>query len=50
MFATLRALHGDKAVWKLVETGDDVVRVPVPGDVPRDVDTWADYEALLREG
>ena len=50
MFATLRALHGDKAVWKLVETGDDVVRVPVPGDVPLDVDTWADYQTLLREG
>ena len=50
MFATLRALHGDKAVWKLVEADDDVVRVPVPGDVPLDVDTWADYEALLREG
>ncbi|HEX3222738.1 MAG TPA: nucleotidyltransferase family protein [Nocardioides sp.] len=47
MFATLRALHGDKAVWKLVDAGDDVVHVPVPGGVPPDVDTWADYDALL---
>lgn len=46
-FETLAGLHGDKAVWKLVDTGDDVVRVEVPGPVPRDVDTWADYHALL---
>jgi molybdenum cofactor cytidylyltransferase len=47
MFDTLRGLHGDKAVWKLVDAGDDVVSVPVPGDVPLDVDTWDDYRALL---
>jgi molybdenum cofactor cytidylyltransferase len=47
MFDTLTALHGDKAVWKLVDAGDDVVRVRVSGDVPRDVDTWEDYQALL---
>jgi molybdenum cofactor cytidylyltransferase len=47
MFATLCGLHGDKAVWKLVEAGDDVVRVPVAGPVPPDVDTWEDYQALL---
>ena len=47
MFATLSGLHGDKAVWKLVETGDDVVHVPVAGPVPPDVDTWEDYQALL---
>lgn len=47
MFATLAGLHGDKAVWKLVDSGDDVARVVVPGDVPRDVDTWADYQALI---
>jgi molybdenum cofactor cytidylyltransferase len=47
MFATLTGLHGDKAVWKLVEHGADVARVPVPGPVPRDVDTWDDYAALL---
>ena len=27
----------------------DVVEVVVPGAVPRDVDTWADYEAVLAE-
>jgi molybdenum cofactor cytidylyltransferase len=47
MFETLRGLHGDKAVWKLVDAGEDVVQVPVPGPVPLDVDTWDDYHALL---
>ncbi len=49
MFDALRGLHGDKAVWKLLEAAedDDVVEVPVAGAVPLDVDTWADYEALL---
>jgi molybdenum cofactor cytidylyltransferase len=53
MFATLEGLHGDKAVWKLVDAGDhgaDVVRVPVAGAVPLDVDTWDDYHALLAAG
>ena len=49
MFATLADLHGDKAVWKLVDADRDVMRVPVAGDVPPDVDTWADYEALLED-
>ncbi|MDX6357011.1 MAG: molybdenum cofactor cytidylyltransferase [Nocardioidaceae bacterium] len=56
MWETLRGLHGDKGVWKLVDAGDsatggdaDVIRVPVPGVVPRDVDTWDDYQALLGE-
>jgi molybdenum cofactor cytidylyltransferase len=47
MFGVLAELHGDKAVWKLVEAGEDVVRVPLAGRIPRDVDTWADYRALL---
>jgi molybdenum cofactor cytidylyltransferase len=47
MFEVLTALHGDKAVWKLVDGGDDVVRVRVAGAIPRDVDTWDDYQALL---
>jgi molybdenum cofactor cytidylyltransferase len=47
LFRTLRALRGDKAVWKLVAAGGDAVaRVPVPGPVPIDVDTWADFEAV----
>jgi molybdenum cofactor cytidylyltransferase len=49
-FAALAALHGDKAVWKLLErAGDAVAEVAVDGPVPRDVDTWEDYEAVLRE-
>jgi molybdenum cofactor cytidylyltransferase len=47
LFPTLRGLHGDKAVWKLVAAGGDAVaKVHVEGPVPIDVDTWADYEAV----
>ena len=47
LFATLRPLHGDKAVWKLVAaSGDAVAKVHVDGPVPIDVDTWADHEAV----
>jgi molybdenum cofactor cytidylyltransferase len=47
LFDTLRGLHGDKAVWKLVAAGgDEVAKVHVTGPVPIDVDTWADYEAV----
>ena len=51
MFHALEAMHGDKAVWKLVDAGPegDVVRVRIGGPVPRDVDTWDDYEALRAE-
>ena len=48
MFAELRDLHGDKAVWKLLESRRwPVVDVPVSGPVPLDVDTWDDYQRLL---
>ncbi len=48
VFGELRELRGDKAVWKLLDRRpDDVAEVPVPGPVPLDVDTWADYEAVL---
>jgi molybdenum cofactor cytidylyltransferase len=47
-FGALAELHGDKAVWKLLERSpEDVVEVRVPGPVPLDVDTWEDYEAVL---
>ena len=47
-FDALRALHGDKAVWKLLDRhAHEVAEVPIPGPVPIDVDTWADYEALI---
>jgi len=48
MFEALSNLHGDKGVWKLMDRfADDVVDVSVAGPIPRDVDTWEDYEALL---
>ncbi len=48
MFEALRGLHGDKAVWKLLESGDfTAAHVPIDDDVPLDVDTWEDYERLL---
>jgi molybdenum cofactor cytidylyltransferase len=50
VFADLLTLHGDKAVWKLLESGRyDVAEVEIPGPVPLDVDTWDDYEALLAQ-
>jgi molybdenum cofactor cytidylyltransferase len=48
VFDDLRALHGDKAVWRMLERRpDDVAEVPVAGPVPLDVDTWEDYEAVV---
>lgn len=49
-FGDLRRLQGDKAVWKLLDSGGlDVRELAVPGrTVPLDVDTWDDYEALCR--
>jgi molybdenum cofactor cytidylyltransferase len=50
MFEDLRGLHGDKAVWKLMDQcSDEVVEVRIPGPIPRDVDTREDYEAVLAE-
>jgi molybdenum cofactor cytidylyltransferase len=50
MFDELAALHGDKGVWKLLDRHTDrVVDVRVPGEIPRDVDTDADYGAVLAE-
>lgn len=48
VFDDLAALHGDKGVWKLLDRrANEVVDVPVAGPIPRDVDTWEDYEAVL---
>ena len=48
VFGALADLHGDKGVWRLLDqAGDGVVEVPVAGTIPRDVDTLADYEAVL---
>ncbi|HEY1515413.1 MAG TPA: nucleotidyltransferase family protein [Solirubrobacteraceae bacterium] len=49
-FDQLASLHGDKGVWKLLDRhADQVVDVPVGGAIPRDVDTWEDYEVAVRE-
>ena len=47
-FDDLRALHGDKAVWKIVdrEPEDRVRRIEIDRPLPADVDTWDDYERL----
>jgi molybdenum cofactor cytidylyltransferase len=48
VFDDLASLHGDKGVWKLLDRrGEEVVEVAAPGNVPLDVDTWDDYQALL---
>lgn len=48
MFRELNGLHGDKAIWKLLESGErPVTEVAISGAIPLDVDTWADYELLL---
>ncbi|BCW67010.1 hypothetical protein NicSoilB4_17730 [Arthrobacter sp. NicSoilB4] len=48
MFPELAALHGDKAVWRLLEQrADDVVELRVPGTMPLDVDTDEDYRRVL---
>jgi molybdenum cofactor cytidylyltransferase len=45
VFPELAALHGDKGVWKLMDRYGDAV-VPVDRPIPRDVDTWEDYQAV----
>ena len=44
----LARLHGDKAVWKLLDRrGGEVAEVRVGGRLPLDVDTWEDYRAVV---
>jgi len=51
VFGALGNLHGDKAVWKLLESGEfTAAHATVDADVPLDVDTWEDYEALVANG
>jgi len=48
LFGELSGLQGDKAVWKLLESGrHEVLEVSFDEPIPRDVDTWADYQQLL---
>ena len=47
-FGDLRGLHGDKAVWKLIEAYPDRVReIDLDAELPPDVDTPEDYERAL---
>jgi len=45
-FQHLRTLHGDKAVWKLVDAGR-ARSIPVDAPLPGDVDTWDDYRQIV---
>ena len=48
VFSELELLHGDKGVWKIVESGRrSVSELEVDGPVPLDVDTWDDYHRLV---
>lgn len=49
-FPQLRGLHGDKAVWRLLDDAPDVVEVAVHGTIPLDVDTREDHRRLVAEG
>lgn len=50
IFPQLADLHGDKAVWRLLdERAEEVVEVRIAGNVPLDVDTPEDYQAVLAE-
>ncbi len=50
VFSQLASLHGDKGVWRLLDRrAADVAEVPVAGNVPLDVDTPEDYQAVLAE-
>jgi molybdenum cofactor cytidylyltransferase len=47
-FGELRSLHGDKAVWKLIEAQPGrVSRVEIEAPLPPDVDTPKDYALAL---
>jgi molybdenum cofactor cytidylyltransferase len=49
LFDQLVALRGDKAAWKIVDAHRDWIRsVPVDRPHPRDVNTWEEYEDLVR--
>jgi molybdenum cofactor cytidylyltransferase len=50
LFGELRRLHGDKGVWKLIESGRyAVTEVDAAGNIPLDVDDWDEYRALLAQ-
>jgi len=50
-FGDLRGLHGDKAVWKLIEEYPDrVTETEIDAGLPPDVDTPEDYGQALAYG
>ena len=47
-FEVLRGLHGDKAIWKLIEASPERVRrVEMDIELPPDIDTPEDYERVV---
>jgi molybdenum cofactor cytidylyltransferase len=47
LFGQLKALHGDKGVWKLCDAHPEWVReIEVDRPFPGDVNTWEDYARL----
>jgi molybdenum cofactor cytidylyltransferase len=47
LFGQLKALHGDKGVWKLCDAHSEWVReIEVDRPFPGDVNTWEDYARL----
>jgi molybdenum cofactor cytidylyltransferase len=47
-FGALRSLHGDKAVWKLIEAHPErVLRIEISAPLPPDVDDPEDYDLAL---
>ena len=49
-FDELRRLHGDKAVWKLIDAYPErVLQVNIDAGLPPDVDTPADYKRALTD-
>jgi molybdenum cofactor cytidylyltransferase len=47
-FGELRSLHGDKAVWKLIEAHPErVSRIEISAPLPPDVDDPEDYDLAL---
>jgi CTP:molybdopterin cytidylyltransferase MocA len=50
LYDQLQQLQGDKAAWKILDAHPEWVRdVELDRAFPEDVDTWQDYETLLRE-
>jgi molybdenum cofactor cytidylyltransferase len=47
VFGELARLRGDKAVWKIIDSGRvAMAELDIDAPVPPDVDTWDDYERL----